>query len=267
MTSSIPILMYHSIAERAAPRFRQFVVPPAEFADQMAVLCDEGYSALTTTQLVDHLVMGEPLPPKPVVVTFDDGFADFSSAAMPILDRYGVTATLYVATDYLDGTSRWLAHEGEADRPMLSWAELADVAAAGIEIGGHTASHPRLDRLAPRAAAVDIRRGKRAIEDQLGRPCNSFAYPYGAWIDSVRRSVIKLGFTSACAVTYQFSSPASDRFTLARLIVRPGLSAAGFSALLRSSRLSRVLAIDYLRCLAALQVRRAIPRRWRPAFV
>src|SRR3954449_3067340 len=123
----VPILMYHSIAREAGRRFRPFVVAPEQFAEQIAYLDQAGYTPLTVSELVRAWAYrGIGLPTRPVVVTFDDGFADFHTAALPVLARYGFSATLYVATGYIGDTSRWLAAEGEGERPMLTWAQLAE---------------------------------------------------------------------------------------------------------------------------------------------
>src|SRR5690349_15268417 len=103
----IPILMYHSIAVEAKPKFREFAVAPALFERQMAYLSEQGYTAMTVSQFVYICAHKEErLPDKPVVITFDDAFLDFYTTALPILKRYGFSATLYVPTAYVGGTSR-----------------------------------------------------------------------------------------------------------------------------------------------------------------
>ncbi len=91
----VPILMYHSVATRAAPRFARFVVRPADFAGQMDHLAAEGYQPLSAADLVRRRAAGE-LPARPVVLTFDDAFTDFETVVMPILQKHGFPATLYV---------------------------------------------------------------------------------------------------------------------------------------------------------------------------
>src|SRR5690349_8552251 len=103
----VPILMYHSISDQAAPRFKQFAVPQKVFAAQMEYLHTHGYTPITVTQYLEAKKQnGTGLPAHPVILTFDDGFADFYSAALPILKQYGFPATLYVTTAYINGTSR-----------------------------------------------------------------------------------------------------------------------------------------------------------------
>src|SRR5713101_1852063 len=144
----VPILMYHSISEHAAPRFKPFAVSPTLFVEHMAYLHQHAYTPITVTQLINTRSKGSSaLPEQPVVLTFDDGFADFYTEALPVLQRYGFVATLYVTTAFVNATSRWLQQEGEAERLMLTWEQLAEVNAHGIECGAHSHSHAQLDML------------------------------------------------------------------------------------------------------------------------
>lgn len=229
---TIPILMYHSIAEAAAPRFLKFAVAPGTFAEQMALLRARNYTTLTVSQLVAARQAGAALPDKTIVITFDDAFQDFATHAMPVLQRYGMVATLYVPTAFVGGTSAWLAAEGEADRPLMDWRQLNEVAAAGIECGAHSHRHLQLDILSPAVAQAEIARSRQILADQLNRAVTSFAYPFGYYNAIVRRSVIAAGYTSACAVRYQFSLPGDDRFALSRLIVPRAMTIAQFGQLL-----------------------------------
>ncbi len=104
----IPILMYHSVSTTNNAKFSPFTVPPARFAEQMAYLSEQGYTPLTVTHYMQAAARGSMLPARPVVLTFDDGFEDFFTAALPVLQRYHFPATLYVATAFVGKTSRWL---------------------------------------------------------------------------------------------------------------------------------------------------------------
>ena len=99
MSRVVPILLYHSIAEDVPPAFSEWAVSPAVFADQMISLFEHRYTPITVSQLSAAMTgSNERLPDRPVVITFDDGFADFYTAALPILKRYGFPATLYIPT-------------------------------------------------------------------------------------------------------------------------------------------------------------------------
>src|SRR5579859_480467 len=146
----------------------------------MAYLNQHRYTPITVTQFAAALLQKDPrLPRRPVVLTFDDGFADFYTEALPILKRYAFPATLYVATAFINGTSRWLQREGEMARPMLTWEQLSEISASGIECGGHSHSHPQLDTLSQAEAYREIAQSKSLLEHHLGQNVSSFAYPFG----------------------------------------------------------------------------------------
>jgi peptidoglycan/xylan/chitin deacetylase (PgdA/CDA1 family) len=174
---------------------------------------------------------GAGQPEHPVVLTFDDGFADFDTQALPVLRHHGFGATLFVATGFVGSTSRWLAQQGEAAREMLGWNQLAQVARAGIEIGAHTHSHPELDMLSPTQARAEIVESKRCLESHLGQTVASFAYPYGYSTAGVQSLVREAGFKSACAVGYALSSARDDVFALSRLPVSGDMAPPAFAAL------------------------------------
>ncbi len=228
---NVAILMYHSISDITNLRFRQFTVPPTLFAEQMAYLHQHAYIPITVTQYVRALTRGESaLPERPV-----DGFADFYTEALPVLKRYNFTATLYVSTAFIDGTSRWLKRQGEASRLMLTWEKLTEISMSGIECGAHSHSHPQLDTLHCSLARDEIVRSKRLLGDHLGQEIFSFAYPYGYYTALVRQFVREAGYTSACAVRHAMSSEAVDLFSLARLMVSANTNIEEFSALLNGS--------------------------------
>jgi peptidoglycan/xylan/chitin deacetylase (PgdA/CDA1 family) len=228
----IPILLYHSIAHESSPRFRPWTVTPQRFAEHTAYLQAQHYTTLTVTQLVQTVHSGDRLPERPVVITFDDGFADFYTEALPILQQHRCVATLYVATAFVGRTSSWLQQAGEGARPMLTWSQLNELHTCGIECGAHSHTHPQLDVL-PRAEAwTEIMHSKRALEQRLGQPIATFAYPYGYHSATTIQLVQQAGFTSACAVKHAISTIRDNRFALARMFVFADTHVANLAALL-----------------------------------
>jgi peptidoglycan/xylan/chitin deacetylase (PgdA/CDA1 family) len=237
--------MYHSISQEATAKYRPFAVPPALFADQMAYLHQHGYTPITVTQFINARTKeGRALPERSVVLTFDDGFADFFTQALPVLQQYSFTATLYVATGFIGSTSRWLQAEGEATRQMLTWEQLTEISACGIECGGHTHWHRQLDLLPLTMAQGEIVHCKKLLEDHLGQKVLSFAYPHGYHSTAIKRLVQEAGYTSACAVKYAMSSAMTDSFALARLLVREDTGVDAFAALL-TQRIPSVVTTIY----------------------
>lgn len=219
MTLAVPILLYHSIDDAFSAAYRRWAVTPARFDAQLRWLKSAGYTAVTISSLVAAYRGDTDMPERPVAITFDDGLRDFVTGAMPILDRHALPATLYVATDYIGGTSRWLAELGEGDRPMMSWDDVRAVARAGIELGAHTATHPEMDVLTPGEARKEIRTSKARIEDALDDAVRTFAYPHGYASRKTRSLVAEAGFESACRVRHALSSPTEDPFALSRVIM------------------------------------------------
>ncbi len=240
----IPILMYHSISCSSNPRFRQFTVPAVVFAEQMAYLYSHQYTPITVTQFIHaRSKHTSTLPERPVALTFDDGYADFFTAALPVLQQYKFAATLYVTTAFIGGKSRWLRYERETSRSMLTWDQLVEINASGIECGAHTHSHPQLDTLPYVVARDEILQCKRLLEDHLGQEIFSFAYPFGYHTAQVRQLVREAGYTSACAVRHAMSSVTDDPFSLARLMVSADSNLEEFAALLTGRSSSPVTAI------------------------
>jgi peptidoglycan/xylan/chitin deacetylase (PgdA/CDA1 family) len=240
----VPILMYHSISQFATAKFRPFAVSPTAFAEQMSYLQQQGYTPVTVTQYREaRTTTGAKLPERPVVITFDDGFADFYTDALPVLQQHGFTATLYVTTAFVDETSRWLRKEGEAERPMLTWQQLTVVDRAGIECGGHTHTHPQLDTLSKAAAQHEIVHCKEELEQHLGHTIKSFAYPFGYYTAQVRQLVAEAGYSSACAVKHALSSDATDALALTRFMVAADTDIQTFARLLTGTGISRAAGI------------------------
>jgi beta-glucanase (GH16 family) len=234
---AVPILLYHSIAEDVPAKFAEWAVPPPMFAAHMAFLSEHRYTPITVSQFAAAVTNGGGhLPDRPVVLTFDDGFVDFSTHALPILKKYGFAATLYIATGLVGVPNHRLY--AESRRPILDWDQIADISASGIECGAHSHSHPQLDTLSIDSARREIVLSKELLESRLNRPVTTFAYPHGYHSSAVRRLVQEAGYSSACAVKHAMSGTADDPFALARIIIRPDRDVDGFGSLLKGRGVS-----------------------------
>lgn len=236
--TTIPILIYHSLTTAAAEPYRRFSMDPGLFAEQMEHIAAGGYQTLTVGQLTAAVAgPNGSLPERPLLITFDDGFEDTHSVALPILTRLGLRSTVYIVTEQLGGRSRWLAPQGEGERPMLSAGQVRDLDAAGVDIGSHGHRHVALDEIPFSKAVRDIDTSRATLEEIVGRRVVTFAYPYGYHTSRIKQYLETSGFESACAVKQALSHPDDDRFALARAIVGSDMSIEDLDAWIRGERL------------------------------
>jgi peptidoglycan/xylan/chitin deacetylase (PgdA/CDA1 family) len=231
MTRPLPILLYHGVDHDAPEALAPFVMAPERFAAHMDELVRRGCTTLTVSGLVDLIAAGEEPEPGTVLVTFDDGLADFGEHAWPVLRDRGLAATLYVVSGCVGGTAEWLSPLGPPPR-MLTWQQVRRLDAEGCEIGGHSASHPELDTLSNFELGLEIRECRTALSSQLGHPVRSFAYPHGYHGRRVQEAVRAAGFDSAAAVRNLLSSTDDDRFGLARVTIDASVDVDGLRRIL-----------------------------------
>ena len=221
----MPVLMYHGVPA-AAPAVRdEHKVPVAELEEQLTRLTADGWQLLGLTEALGR--RAEDPGARVLGLTFDDGLLDFLNA-VDVLTKVGARATMYVPT--ADVGLR--VAPGDPHGSRLSWSELADAAAAGVEIGSHSVQHRTMDVLPAAELRSEIIDSKHAIEDALGLPVRSFCYPHGYSSRRVHAAVRAAGFDNGCIVGRRIASSSDDRFGIPRLHVRPGLSAAEFDRLL-----------------------------------
>jgi peptidoglycan/xylan/chitin deacetylase (PgdA/CDA1 family) len=233
MSAAIPILLYHSISEDASTRFREWSVGPGLFTAHMQYLQTRGYQPITVTQLAAAMTEADRLlPDRPVVITFDDGFADFYTEAFPILRHFEFSANLFVVTGLVGCTSRWLSRAGEGDRSMLSWDQIKTIVSGGIECGTHGHTHRQLDTLSPAAVRDEVACSKALLEDNIGQEVRAIAYPNGYHSAEVIRLVKQAGYSVGCAVKNAMSAMSDDRYALSRIIVRADTGVEELAALL-----------------------------------
>ena len=172
------ILTFHSVQEGGDPLVHQ---PPELFEEQIRYLAEQGYRSYRVCDVVESwpaILDG----PKFTVITFDDGLSNGRTVACPILQRYGMTATFFITTACVSDDRRPPGVEGMhnvRDVDMLSWQDLREMADEGFEIGAHSHTHVRISRQSPRRAREEIFLPKAMLEQELGRPICSFAYPKG----------------------------------------------------------------------------------------
>ena len=229
--TTLPVLMYHSVSAVSDGPLRSLGVPPALLQEQLGALTAAGYRLVGLTEALDLLDGGcaDPL----VALTFDDGYVDFLDQGMAVLAEVGAGATLYAAVGHLGGPAGWLGARAAAFGPMMTWPQLAEVAAAGIEIGNHSLVHHPLDVLGPGQLEREIRDSRDRLADAVAGPVRSFAYPHGYNSPKVRAAVARYGHTNACEVGRRLYRNGGDRFAVSRLQPTPDHSGADLLQLVR----------------------------------
>jgi peptidoglycan/xylan/chitin deacetylase (PgdA/CDA1 family) len=221
----VPVLLYHAVTDQPSAWIGQYTVRPDDFARHLDLLVASGRSAVTLSALWAGLGGHGRLPERPVVVTFDDGFADTAEVAAPLLAERGIVSTVYVTSGFVEG-----GRSPGGDR-MLTWDQVRALAADGHEIGAHSHTHPQLDLLPAALARAEILRSKQLLEDALGgASVPSFAYPHGYQTPRIRAQVAAAGFSSACAVRNAFTAADDHRLALGRLMLTAGTTPAEVEA-------------------------------------
>lgn len=213
------ILMYHMVAQPRSEAERRWACPPRRFESHMRALRRAGFEPVSLAQIQAHLAGGASLPERAVAVTLDDGFADNHTNALPVLARQRIPATVFLAVSALGGDNRWMSAAGYPSRPMLDWEQIREMQDAGIAFGSHTLSHPRLSTLDREAARAEIEGAKAVLEERLGAPVDTFAYPYGDWSGETVELVREAGHRLACSTRCGFNRPDVDPLLLRRIEV------------------------------------------------
>ena len=188
------ILMYHAVADIPWDP-NQLGVTPARFAQQMDTLHRLGLRGVGIGTLVDAMRAGRQRGL--VGITFDDGYVSVLEAAVPELARHGFGATAYIISGRLGGTNEW--DEGPS-WPLLTAGGVRELAAAGLEIGSHAATHLRLAGVGPEQLQGEVAQSRASLAALLGTEIRGFAYPYGSMDAAAREAVREAGYDYACAV-------------------------------------------------------------------
>jgi peptidoglycan/xylan/chitin deacetylase (PgdA/CDA1 family) len=214
------VLTFHRVAPPAtAAALPDFILSPAVFAAELRRLARSGYRPVSEADLLRALYQGAPLPRRPVLLTFDDGYVDDVKTVLPLLELRGWPASFFVIT-------------GRVGLPeFLTWPQIQQLDLAGMDVGSHTVDHVALANLRPRARDRELRASREALEEHLGHPVDWFAYPYGSYDAATVRAVRRAGYLLAFTTDPRFELCAATPWSEPRLTVR------GISPRLRFARL------------------------------
>jgi peptidoglycan/xylan/chitin deacetylase (PgdA/CDA1 family) len=226
---SVPVLMYHEISEPGKATWDHLAVSPAVFREQLDFLLDADYTTLTAGAFASLLAEGAQVPPRTVILTFDDGFEDFHRHAVPALTEHGCTATVFITTGWIQDSGP----ESAGRRPgrMLSWSQVNEAVTTGIEVGAHSCQHPQLDQIPSVRLRDELHMSKARLEDRLGISVPGLAYPYGYSNARVREVAQAAGYSYGYAVRNTMTSLGADLFRLPRLTVHRSTDLSDFRRL------------------------------------
>lgn len=213
--------MYHRIAvPRAGSTVLGHYVSPTVFARQVSFLKALGYEAVTLARMSAGLRGEAELPAKPVVLTFDDGYENFLTDAVPVLSAAGWPGTVFVVSDLAGRTNEWDEAKGDLTERLMSWEGIRGCLDAGMEVGGHSARHVDLRMVAGEELEAETRGCLETITTKTGFAPRFFCYPYGQTNDRAIQAVRDAGFEGACSTRKGVCSEETDRYRWRRINIR-----------------------------------------------
>ncbi|AKJ30624.1 polysaccharide deacetylase family protein [Caldimonas brevitalea] len=225
----VSVLMYHQVGMFPRPKaHRAAFCDVKRFAAQMAFLKWGGYSVISLEQAYRGLFEGAPLPARPVVLTFDDGYQNFKEHAWPVLQRHGFPASVFIVTEQSGRHAGWLAADF-TPAPLMDHATLRQLAREGVNFGSHTLNHRRLSQLDETQQRREIFDSKAALEDVLGQPVPDFCYPYGDYDPRARDLTAEAGYRLGLTCIRGAANTADNAFEIPRKAISYGDNVIGYA--------------------------------------
>jgi len=213
MSIRVPILTYHSVDNSGSV----LSMSPKKFRSQMQILQNKQFNIISLGRFVNCIRNHHPIPKKTAIITFDDGFKNFSQKAYPILQEFRFSATVFIVPGYIGKSSQWNATlKGIPVLDVLGWDEIKKMAESGIDFGAHSMTHKNLSRLPLEDARQEILSSKLILQKNLGREIIVFSYPYGI-LNREIKAIVRSEFQGACGTCMDFASLNSDIYELPRI--------------------------------------------------
>lgn len=209
MPKQVPIICYHQIREwkpKDSQRDKEYIIPPATFKAHLKMLADSGYHTILPDELYSYLTKGTALPPKTVMLTFDDSMADQFKVARPELAKYGFKAVFFITIKNIAKNKGYMTQQ-----------EVQQLAGDGHIMGCHTLTHANLRKLSPNNWNKEVDVSKQKLEALIGKPVSYFAYPFGMWKKANLPLVKHSGFLAAFQLD-EPRDPTDPLMTIRRVI-------------------------------------------------
>ena len=189
----VPILAYHRVATDGPSSLRRWRVDPELFRKQLRLLRAHGYHSVTSADLLKARETNTPLPGRPVLITFDDGYQDFADTAWPILEAEGFNAEVFIVTDRVGATATWDFHHGQTAL-LMTWPTIQSLHGKGVRFGSHLATHTPATNLSSHALLCEMLRSRADLQSRLRVPVFSIALPHGAADERANRIMASSGY-------------------------------------------------------------------------
>jgi len=202
----VPIMMYHHVADVTLPRAD--TVSPNNFESHLQFLKKHNYNIISFDHYVEQASRGKSFPYKTVVITFDDGYKDNYTQAFPILDKYGFTATFFVAPGDIANDQKNI---------YMNFEELKEMIQAGMSVGSHGMTQAYLPKMSQEKQDSEIFASKKKLENILGIPICHFAYPIGGFNRSIKKRIYQAGYKSASTTNRGYDKYNKDMYEINRI--------------------------------------------------
>ncbi|MBI2453864.1 polysaccharide deacetylase family protein [Candidatus Peregrinibacteria bacterium] len=186
----VPVLVYHHIGtppKNLSSAGKSLFIQPEWLEKHLQYLKEHGFSTVRFSNVADYFEFGTPLPERPVIINFDDGYKSTYEKALPILQKYGMTATVFIPANLME------------HRAYMSWDQVKGLRDADWEIGSHSLWHPYLTK--SRKAQFEIAESKKILEEKMGEPITVFAYPFGNYNTRIEQMAKDAGYRLARSFT------------------------------------------------------------------
>jgi peptidoglycan/xylan/chitin deacetylase (PgdA/CDA1 family)/O-antigen/teichoic acid export membrane protein len=200
---SLPVLVYHHVGPARPGVYRTLTISPRRFKAHMAWLARLGFQTVSQGHVLQWLRGERTLPPKPVMITFDDAYEDLCDYAFPEVQKRGFNAVTFVVTGHVGQSNLFDQRNGCGPLNLMSIEQIRDWQAKGLEFGAHSRSHPKLAAVSPETLAEEIAGSREDLEFILNRPALSFAYPHGSYnreVEDQAAASFDLVFTTECGL-------------------------------------------------------------------
>ncbi len=227
----ISILMYHQVGDfPPMRRHRANYCQHRRFAAQMGFLKRFRYAVLSLDEALACLSGAKATPDRAVVLTFDDGYEGFLRYALPVLQRHGFPAIVYLISGYLGRFADWFAKDPGRPIPrLMNAAQVRQLSAAGVTVGSHTATHVKLGEVGPAVRRAELADSKAALEDLLGGPVRHLCYPFGSFDPRAVAAALEAGYRSAVTCLKGPAEPLDHPLVLPRKGISYGDNLVGYA--------------------------------------